>query len=340
MFALVVAAALLVHHAPRPLDYARKSASPEAATPSTKTLPVRPDLTRPGRSNYRYSVIPRGAYSAQEFEAAFAVDPVVRAHYAVFDRTKLRMARAQGTRLMYASYRKGDSVYWTSHRVRIAANEMLITDGSHLARARCGNRLADEVQAPVARVAPAVRDLDELEAPPESTRAMLREEGAPPASTLAHGLFPSGVLPISGWFPEGSGGATYAAYATPGSVSGGPIAIVGVPASALTPQPVTEIAAPSGNTAPFQTDVPVERQTFQIWNPGSAYYTDPSFGPFGFTNGGWQAIAQGNGGPISLSPTLPMSGNDFVPLSGSPGGPGWVRDIKVESQAANERAAQ
>jgi hypothetical protein len=92
----------------------------------------------------------------------------VDAHYAVFDAVRLRMTAAPAPRPVYVSYRIGSGVYWTRHRVPLAAGEALITDGVHQARARCGNRIADTPQLPVAAPEPAAADLDGLEfqAPP------------------------------------------------------------------------------------------------------------------------------------------------------------------------------
>jgi hypothetical protein len=43
--------------------------------------------------------------------------------------------------LVYVSYRRGNRVDWTDHRVEIPAQEVLLTDGTNLVRARCGNRI-------------------------------------------------------------------------------------------------------------------------------------------------------------------------------------------------------
>jgi hypothetical protein len=46
----------------------------------------------------------------------------------------------------YVSYRKDAKVSWTTHPVTIPANELVLTDGNHLVRARCGNRI--EIKKP------------------------------------------------------------------------------------------------------------------------------------------------------------------------------------------------
>src|SRR5580704_13923418 len=107
VFALAVCAILLLPRAPRLRHPDGQSTSPATAIPFTEALPIRSALNRSVRPNYRYSVIPQGVYSVEEFEAALATDPVVRAHYLAFDGTRLRMVQMKSAKLMYTSYRKG-----------------------------------------------------------------------------------------------------------------------------------------------------------------------------------------------------------------------------------------
>jgi hypothetical protein len=57
-------------------------------------------------------------------------------------------------RWMYSSYRVGDKIYWTKHRLLISADEILLTDGTTLVRSRCGNRLSDVPERPVQVLSP------------------------------------------------------------------------------------------------------------------------------------------------------------------------------------------
>lgn len=114
----------------------------------------------PSRPVYRYSVIPGGVRSAAELALAVQRDPVVSAHYADFDAASARLVRVDKPRYVHVSYRIGDTVYWTRKTVRLAAGEFLLSDGKHLARTRCGNRIADEVQGPVLDAEPASEVLD------------------------------------------------------------------------------------------------------------------------------------------------------------------------------------
>jgi hypothetical protein len=101
------------------------------------------------RPVYPYSIIPGGVASAAELRAAVAHDPVVAAHYAAFDLANARVFQVQEARAVYVSYRKGDDVFWTSKKLRLAVGETLITDGQHISRTRCGNQISDVPRLPV-----------------------------------------------------------------------------------------------------------------------------------------------------------------------------------------------
>jgi hypothetical protein len=101
------------------------------------------------RPVYPYSIIPRGIASAAELRSAVAHDPVVAAHYAAFDLANARLVQVKEARSVYVSYRRGDDVFWTSKKLRLAVGETLITDGQHISRTRCGNQISDEPRMPV-----------------------------------------------------------------------------------------------------------------------------------------------------------------------------------------------
>lgn len=101
------------------------------------------------RPVYPYSIIPGGVVSAAELRSAVAHDPVVAAHYAAFDLANARVVQVKEARSVYISYRRGDDVFWTSKKLRLAAGETLITDGEHISRTRCGNQISDEPRMPV-----------------------------------------------------------------------------------------------------------------------------------------------------------------------------------------------
>jgi hypothetical protein len=75
-----------------------------------------------------------------------AKDAVVRKHYSDLQPERMWFTRTRQPMTAYVSYRKGDDVRWTTHAVAIPANELVLTDGKHMVRARCGNRI--EVKKP------------------------------------------------------------------------------------------------------------------------------------------------------------------------------------------------
>jgi len=101
------------------------------------------------RPVYPYSIIPGGVVSVAELRSAVAHDPVVAAHYAAFDLANARLVQVREARAVYVSYRRGDDVFWTSKKLRLAVGETLLTDGEHITRTRCGNQVADEPRMPV-----------------------------------------------------------------------------------------------------------------------------------------------------------------------------------------------
>lgn len=122
------------------------------AAPSTQA--------RPAKVVYRNSVLPGGVASAAELRVALARDPVAAAHYAGFNLAAARKVQVEHARMVHVSYRIGDKIYWTRKPVRLAPGETLLSDGEHLARGRCGNRIADQAQAPVFANEPAPEVLE------------------------------------------------------------------------------------------------------------------------------------------------------------------------------------
>jgi hypothetical protein len=94
-----------------------------------------------GRPVYPYSVVRGGVEDARELKWVAEHDPVVAAHYAGFDYQRARVVRLALAQTVYLSYRIGNKVYWTRHRIALHKGEKLITDGKITARTRCGNRV-------------------------------------------------------------------------------------------------------------------------------------------------------------------------------------------------------
>jgi len=98
------------------------------------------------RTVYPYSVVPGGVKDVAELKWAAQHDPVVAAHYAGFDYDHARVVRLVLARTAYVSYRIGNKVYWTRHRVSLKKGEEVITDGKITARTRCANRVEEVPQ--------------------------------------------------------------------------------------------------------------------------------------------------------------------------------------------------
>ena len=98
---------------------------------------------------FPYSVIPGGARSSRELLGAARREPVVAVHYAEFSVANALVIRLPHDKLAYVSYRVGNHVYWTKTKVKLHQGETLLSDGKHLARTRCGNRISDVAMAPV-----------------------------------------------------------------------------------------------------------------------------------------------------------------------------------------------
>jgi hypothetical protein len=182
-------------------NYFQKSAAPAAVEnavpadfPYAAGTPVI-DLALPlnSRPVYPYSIIPGGVSSPRELKSAIATDPIVASHYSGFDLAKARVIRLNKEMAAYVSYRRGNTVYWTSHKFVIRAGENIITDGLHSARTRCGNRISETAVKPVNSKDPTFA---ELETPEPDARSL------PPESPLAPWVGPNSVAPLSA--PPGS----------------------------------------------------------------------------------------------------------------------------------------
>lgn len=101
---------------------------------------------RSARPVYPYSVVPGGVEDIKELKWVAEHDPIVGAHYAGFNYAHAQVVRLTLARTVYLSYRIGNQIYWTSHRVTLHKGERLITDGRMTARTRCANRVEESPQ--------------------------------------------------------------------------------------------------------------------------------------------------------------------------------------------------
>jgi hypothetical protein len=61
---------------------------------------------------------------------------------------------------MYVSYRIGNNVFWTKHKLALRKGEAMLSDGRNMARTRCGNRVSVLPVRPNAPADPTSSDLD------------------------------------------------------------------------------------------------------------------------------------------------------------------------------------
>jgi hypothetical protein len=143
-----------------------------------------PDSLPDARPLYPYSVIAGEVRSAGELGSAVRNDAVVARHYADFDVAQAHVISLDRDRLAYVSYRMGEQVFWTRHALLLHKGETLITDGTHEARTRCGNRIADTVQAPSSAQQPALDAFEEFapEGDLEASNLPIAGELSPPAA--------------------------------------------------------------------------------------------------------------------------------------------------------------
>ena len=166
LLAIVVAGVLLVGRSRAPHESVPAAHEPDA-TPSPRLEAIELADTSDGRhAVYPYSIVPGGVHSMQDLQAAIAADPVVAAHYTNISVPETRVERVKETRWVYMSYRVGDQVYWTKHRVALRAGEAILTDGRSQIRTRCGNCISDTAQLPTLPTEPLASEFDRGIVPP------------------------------------------------------------------------------------------------------------------------------------------------------------------------------
>jgi PEP-CTERM motif len=250
------------------------------------------------RKVYPFSVIPGGAYSAEELALARRVDGVVATHYANFDGSAAAIRTLPENEFLYVSYRKADRVYWTTNKRRIPKGEPVLTDGKHLARTRCGNRLSATPQFPVLYG-------------PQPTEAGLNAPELPgpvelPSAPLFAAAYDAPEMPLIDTRPRLIGFPREVTGASPYAGLGPPFSILPpmVVASAPFPGISTRTTGPTGGGSTGGTTGPVGGGSGPTGGGGG-----PTGGGSGPIGGGGGPIG-GGGGPI---------GGGGGPIGGGPG---------------------
>lgn len=137
-----------------PVARATAPANASAATPPA------PDT----RYEYPYSVIPGGAWTADDLRHAVESDPVAANQYRDFDFGHARVVPLDHDSAFYVSYRLASGVFWTTERIHLRRGEIVLTDGTNFLRARSGSRLSDVPLLPVSSLEPTSLEMDATEA--------------------------------------------------------------------------------------------------------------------------------------------------------------------------------
>jgi hypothetical protein len=154
---LFLASATFLFLRPRSTSLSAPGARPAATAATRPPLGVRIPASEPetpAALAHLYSVIPQGIHSEKQFARFLANHPVVARHYANFDLHKFRLVRLRHDRKAYVSFRLGNLIFWTSRKIWLFAGETLVTDGTHYARARCGNRISYVPKEPTTALEP------------------------------------------------------------------------------------------------------------------------------------------------------------------------------------------
>jgi len=96
---------------------------------------------RAARKVYPFSIIPGGVYDPKELEKSIQLDPSLAEHYRDIRMENLVAVRTQSPMQGYVSFRQGGHIVWTSRELTIPRGELVLTDGRHMIRSRCGNRI-------------------------------------------------------------------------------------------------------------------------------------------------------------------------------------------------------
>ena len=142
------------HNSVRSANTGESSTAIRQTATETDFLSQPADLDKDGRVFYPYSVIPGGAKSEAELRRAVAHDAIVASHYADFDLKKTQLTRLSAARAVFVSYRVGNRIFWTKNRMTLPSGETVLTDGAHMTRTRCGNRLSEVPGEPVLEAEP------------------------------------------------------------------------------------------------------------------------------------------------------------------------------------------
>jgi PEP-CTERM motif len=225
---------------------AHRSTKESLTTPEVATAPIWPlssaveQFEKDHRVVFPYSIIPGGAESLRELRRAVTRDPVVARHYSDFDLARVRRITLSAQQSMYVSYRIGNDVFWTKHRLTLPKGETMLTDGHVMARTRCGNRVSALPIKPNALVEPPAEELNApIFGPSVSTPYLAAYSTQLPA-------FPSGsdIHPAESSIPPSIPTAIVSFLPLPGGGGGGGSSGTTPPPTVPSPDPPVGVPEP------------------------------------------------------------------------------------------------
>lgn len=168
--------------------------------------PSAPEELSPNRPVYPYSIIAGGARSVEELRAAVCDDPLVAHHYRDFNLSQVHQVRLEVDEAAYVSYRMGNKIFWTHHKLVLHRGEVLLTDGVNYARTRCGNRVSKTPVPKTSALEPAPKTFETPTGPagrvtiPALITGLPPQEGMPPLQAVPYQLggIPGGVPNLAG----------------------------------------------------------------------------------------------------------------------------------------------
>lgn len=221
---------------------------PERPSPQRRTAAA---ITEEKRKVYPYSIVPGGAQTVEEARRAMR-DPAVREHYAAVDLSKLKQVTLAADLSGYLSYRSGNQIYWTAKKLLLKAGETVYTDGDHVMRGRCLNRISPLPMLPIQPKAPSEKTFNTpIEVPLIAmTFPLIPLEVVPTLPPPPGELTPTVPILTSTSAPPGGGGGRFfpiipiippihrRSHPPPGSSSsGGTPPVVVPPITAIAPEP-------------------------------------------------------------------------------------------------------
>jgi len=180
--------------------------------------PISPAFDIEKRRLYPYSVIPGGVEDVGQLRNAIAHDRLVSAHYANFDLARARIVRLDRDETVHVSFRLNERIYWTRKTLLLRKGETVISDGTHEARTRCGNRISTAPEMPVAPQEPSAEAMD---APPKFPLVAKVPEIWPTPEPILEPLIggestpPGAIIPPAAFPVVGGGSAPDPLSATP-----------------------------------------------------------------------------------------------------------------------------